>query len=144
MLKLKIFKYNYDKKFLFKIREQLHIRRNFFNSKKNSYVDHLKWINKNYKNNIIFIIFLKNKKIGYLRYQNQKNFYSISVAIQKKHQKKGFSKQALLKSENFLKKKIIKSNVLVQNKNSINFFKSCDYKAKRFNQTFVELEKILK
>ena len=88
MLKLKNFKYNYDKKFLFKIREQLYIRRNFFNSKKNSYIDHLKWINKNYKKNIIFIILLKNKKIGYLRYQNKKNYYLISIAIQKKHQKK--------------------------------------------------------
>tara|TARA_B100001741_G_scaffold275739_1_gene246187 strand:- start:14 stop:448 length:435 start_codon:yes stop_codon:yes gene_type:complete len=144
MLKLKNFKYNYDKKFLFKIREQLYIRRNFFNSKKNSYIDHLKWINKNYKKNIIFIILLKNKKIGYLRYQNKKNYYLISIAIQKKHQKKGFSKQALLKSENFLKNKIIKSKVLIRNKNSLNFFKSCNYKTKRLNQTFVELEKILK
>ena len=132
------------KNFYLKFENSYILEEIFLIQKKNSYIDHLKWINKNYKKNIIFIILLKNKKIGYLRYQNKKNYYLISIAIQKKHQKKGFSKQALLKSENFLKNKIIKSKVLIRNKNSLNFFKSCNYKTKRLNQTFVELEKILK
>ena len=144
MLKLQVFKYNPDKRFLFQIRDQFHIRKKFFNSKKNSFIEHLIWINKNYKNNIIFIINSDNKKIGYIRYKKEKNSYEISIAIEKKIQGKGISKEALKMSEKFLKSKIIKSKVLKNNRRSLNFFKSCDYKVQKSYQTFIELIKILK
>lgn len=127
MLLVKKFNYKHDIKFLYSLRNNIQVRNFFFSKKIVNYLNHLLWIRKAVKDNLIFIIYNNKKKIGFVRYTINRNCYYISIANLPNFRKKGLMKKAVLRSEKFLKKKIIFAEVLAYNKSSIKFFKSCGY-----------------
>ena len=113
-----------DLKFTFELYNKNVLEKKFYTSKKINFQDHLKWFKNKRKEKMFFICFL-NEKIGYVRFDkiNEKNL-SVSIAIKKSHQRKGYGKAMLVKVLN--KKKISEFNiwayVKTQNKASKKFF----------------------
>lgn len=113
-----------DLKFTFELYNKNVLEKKFYTSKKINFQDHLKWFKNKRKEKMFFICFL-NDKIGYVRFDkiNEKNL-SVSIAIKKSHQRKGYGKAMLVKVLN--KKKISEFNiwayVKTQNKASKKFF----------------------
>ena len=144
MLVIKKFDFKHDIKFLYSLKKNIQVRNFFFNNKIINYLNHLLWIRKIAKYNLIYIIYYYKKKIGYIRYSSNHNFYSISVANLPYFRKKGLMKKAVLKTEKFLKKNIIFAEVKTYNRISIKFFKSCGFKIFRTDNERLIFKKLLR
>ena len=144
MLVVKKFDFKHDIKFLYSLRKNIQVRNFFFNNNIINYSNHLLWIRKSEKKNLIYIVYYYKKKIGYIRYSFNQNFCSISVANLPYFRKKGLMKKAVLKTEKFLKKKIIFAEIKTYNKLSIKFFKSCGFKIFRNNNERLIFKKLLR
>ena len=138
---------NSDNKFIFELRKNLYIRKNFSHSNLNNYIDHLTWYNKVFKKNkknFFFIIQINTKKIGYIKYEFIQKKYFISIAVEKNYQNQGVAKLALKESEKFFKNKKIFAYVFIRNKKSLNFFISSGFKIIHTDPSYVYLEKLIK
>ena len=91
--------------------------------------DHNKWFSKNLKNkrHKIYIIIVKEIKVGYVRSEIKKNNCYISIALIKKYEGKGIAKNALLKFEKIIKAKNYVAIVNKLNTKSLSFFLNCNY-----------------
>ena len=118
-----------DENFLFLLRNNNSIRKEFFQSKKVSIQDHKKWFSEKMKGKSKFyFIILKNKKnIGIIRYDKKDFYYDISISILPYYQKQGLASEALNKSEKFLNGKTIIAKIKKNNKKSLNFFTNNGY-----------------
>ena len=125
-----------DINFLFLLRNNKLIRKEFFNSRKITFEEHKKWFYKQIKKNKFSFKILKNKKsIGLVRYDKKEFYYDVSVSILPKFQKQGLASMELAKSESFLNKKLIIAKVKKSNKKSQVFFINNDYKLIISNKT---------
>jgi len=127
---IKLIKFNKNhEKFLLNFRNKKILRKNSLFKKKLSIEEHSVWF-KNFRNsinNLGFVIELKSKKIGYVRYEYKDFYYEISIAIEPKYHKSGFASKAVWLSEKKLKKKLIISKIIKNNKKSELFFKKNNY-----------------
>lgn len=124
-MKIKLVKFNKKyEKFLFDFRNKKILRKNSLSNKKISLEKHSLWLKNFIKNvkNLGFIIKLNSKKIGYIRYDATDFFYEISIGILPNYHKKGYASEALNLSEKKLKKKVIISKIINNNKKSELFF----------------------
>lgn len=145
MLLIKRFCQKRDKKFIYFLRNKIHVRSYFFNNKILSYIDHVRWLRDQIKKCEIFCIYFKNKQIGYIRYDKKEHFYIISVAIERDYRKRGLTRAAIILSEKFLNKKnTVFADVLRHNRASLRFFKSCGYHIFRVNNKIFKLKKLIK
>lgn len=119
-----------DENFLFSIRNNNKIRKEFLNSEKIFFQEHRQWFKKKIKSKSKFLfIILKNKqKIGFIGYDKKEFFYDISIAILPKFQKSGIASLALKQSEKYLKNNIILAKIKKNNKKSQLFFVKNGYK----------------
>ena len=102
------------------------------------------WIRKSEKNNLIYIVYYYKKKIGYIRYSFNQNFYSISVANLPYFRKKGLNEKSSSQNRKIFKEKIIFAEIKTYNKLSIKFFKSCGFKIFRNNNERLIFKKLLR
>lgn len=145
MLLIKRFCQKEDKKFIYFLRNKIHVRSYFFNNKILSYVEHVRWLRYQIKKSEIFCVYFKNKQIGYIRYDRKNNLYMISVAIKRDYRKKGLTRAAVILSEKFLNKKnTVFADVLKYNRASIKFFKSCGFHIFRVDNKVIKLKKLIK
>ena len=129
-MQIKLVKINLNhKKFLFDLRNKKNLRENSIFKKKISKKEHVIWFN-NYLaniNNLGFVIQLKSKKIGYIRYDFKDFYYEISIGLESNYHKNGFASKALKLSEKKLIKKLIISKIIKSNKKSKLFFEKNNY-----------------
>jgi hypothetical protein len=129
-MQIKLIKINKNhEKFILNFRNKKFLRKNSFSKKKISIKEHSVWF-KNFIdniNNLGFVIQLKSKKIGYVRYEYKELYYEISIGIEPRYRKKNFASKALWLSEKKLKKKLIIAKVVKNNKFSEFFFKRNNY-----------------
>ena len=135
-----------DELFLFKLKNDIKVRKNSLKNKKISLSEHKKWFNKRLKERPNILIFSKRKKrkikYGQVRFdKNKKGFYEIDYSIIRNFRGKGLSfkmlKKALslfpkkefiakVKYKNIISKKIFKKlkfNTVKKTKNYIIFYK---------------------
>ena len=105
MLVVKKFDFKHDIKFLYSLRKNIQVRNFFFNNNIINYSNHLLWIRKSEKNNLIYIVYYYKKKIGYIRYSFNQNFYSISVANLPYFRKKRFNEKSSSQNRKIFKEK---------------------------------------
>ena len=125
-----------DKGFLFFCVNQPDAIKSRFNSKHINLSDHENWLKKilNSKNVFFYIITLNKIPIGFFRFDKIKDYFTIDIYIEKNFRNKGISSKAL----NLGMKKIYtntkigkyRAYIKKNNINSINFFKSLNFKKK--------------
>jgi len=129
-MQIKLIKFNINhEKFLLNFRNKNFLRKNSFFKKKISVEQHSIWF-KNFiknNNNLGFVVHLKSKKIGYIRYEYKDLYYEISIGIDPVYHKNGFASKALYLSEKKLKKRLIISKIIKKNIQSELFFKKNNY-----------------
>jgi ribosomal protein S18 acetylase RimI-like enzyme len=120
-----------DLRFTFLLRNNRLIRKQSFNSDVITYEKHKEWFFKklNNKKNLFFIILNKKTKVGVILYDKKEFYYEISISILPKYQLLNIGSDALISSENYLKKAMIISSVKKSNTKSLNFFKKNGYMA---------------
>ena len=128
-LKLKL-ACNKDIKFTFKLYNKNVLENKFFTRKQINFLDHTKWFEKKIREKFFFICSI-NEKIGYVRFDKiKKKNISVSIAVKKQYQRRGYGQNMLLKALN--KRKISQQNVwaIVKNKNltSKKFFLKLGFK----------------
>lgn len=128
-----------DLKFLFKLYNKNVLEKKFFSLKQVSFEEHKVWFTKKIREKMFFVSTDGHEKIGYVRFDkiNKQNL-SVSIAIQKKFQRKGYGKKML---NNVLRKKIIKrynvwAYIVKNNTISKNFFKNLGFKFFKNNKFF--------
>ena len=88
---------------------------------------HLKWfknLNKT-KNKIFIALDIGNKNVvGYVRFKMMKSNADVSIALYKKYQKRGLSKEILSVCENRVKTNYFTAKVRYNNISSVNLFNS--------------------
>ena len=143
-IKLNKFK-KQDINFLFKLRNKREVRKYSLNRKTISKKEHEKWFDQKLKDkeSKIFIIKIKKHKVGYIRL-DKKEYWQISISIIKKFRNKKIGKKALTILEKKFNKINIYAKVHFLNKNSIAFFKSCNYDIINKSQNFYLMKKIKK
>ncbi len=134
-----------DINFLFKLRNKREVRKYSLNRKTISKKEHEKWCDQKLKDkeSKIFIIKIKKHKVGYIRL-DKKEYWQISISIIKKFRNKKIGKKALTILEKKFNKINIYAKVHFLNKNSIAFFKSCNYDIINKSQNFYLMKKIKK
>ena len=134
-----------DLKFFYVVRNNNSIRSKFFNTKKILLDEHHAWfLNKlSNKKNIYFTIFLKNKKIGIIRYDRKDFYYEISISILPHFQLNNIGSLALSQSEKLLKNYMIISKIKLKNKRSKKFFIKNNYNILKDDKEII-LYKIIK
>lgn len=89
-----------DARFLWELRNDKNIRKNFFDSSSISYNKHLNWFKHKLFSLDAYIFIIKNKrneKIGYVRFERKKNnTWKISIAVLPKFQCKGYGSRAII------------------------------------------------
>ena len=108
-----------------------------FSLKQVNFKEHKLWFRNKIKENMIFIGVLGETEIGYVRFDKVDNLsISVSIAIKKKYQRKGYGRNILNKALN--KRKISKFKVLAyivrKNLTSKRFFLSLGFKFIKNNQ----------
>ena len=118
-----------DLRFTFLLRNNRLIRKQSFNSDVITYEKHKEWFFKKLDNkkDLFFIILNKKAKVGVIRYDKKEFYYEISISILPKYQSLNVGSDALIRSENYLKKAMIISKVKKSNSKSLNFFKKNGY-----------------
>ena len=132
-MKLKIKKASIkDLEFVYLLRNETIARKNSINSKKILLKDHKIWFKKKIKdrNSLYFIITSKNlEKIGFVRYDLEYIFGSVSINILNKFRNLGYGSIILKETEKFIKKNIILvAKVKKNNPKSLKIFKKNQYK----------------
>ena len=121
-----------DAIFFYKLRNDISTRKSSNNQSKIKYLDHLQWYKKKIKKkntNFLIIFNKKQKNIGVVRYETEKNLTYVSIYVSKKLRNLGYGSTILKMSEKFLKKKtIIISQIKKNNIKSIKIFKNNNYK----------------
>ena len=135
-LKLRLAK-NDDLHFLFKLYNKNVLEKKFFSLKQVNFKEHKLWFKNKIKENMIFIGVLGEDEIGYVRFDKVDNLsISVSIAIKKKYQRKGYGRNILNKA--LSKRKISKFKVLAyivrKNLTSKRFFLSLGFKFIKNNQ----------
>ena len=126
-----------DLQFLFNLYNKNILEKKFFSLKKVKFREHKIWFKNQIKEKMIFICSIQNSKIGYVRFDkiNKKNL-SVSIAIQKKYQRKGYGKKMLIRV--LQKEKVSKYNVwaYIVSKNiaSKKFFSNLNFKLIKKNK----------
>jgi|TARA_B100001964_G_scaffold16379_1_gene16952 RimJ/RimL family protein N-acetyltransferase len=138
---------NFDKKdiwFLFKLKNDKDNIKNSINSKRITKKQHKIWFFRKLKsrNDKIFIIKKKNKKIGYIRFDKKKSFYEVSIALIKKFRGKKLSTKFLLEAENNIESSKFTAKIRHNNHKSFALFKSANYSYKR-KKRFILMKKNL-
>lgn len=110
-------------------------RKFFLNKKKFTFKDHKKYIKDFLRDpyNLIFLIEFRKKNIGYIKLNKIRNFYDISIIINKNFRGRGFSSEALkfmIDNEIFFSYKL-KAQILSTNENSLKTFESAGFKKKK-------------
>ena len=142
-MKIKLIKFKKkDINFLLKIRNINEVRKYSLNRNIIGKEEHKKWFNQKLKNtkSKIFIIKIGKLRAGYIRL-DKKKYWEVSISILKIFRNKKIGKNAL----SLLEKKINKINIFAKvhilNKNSIAFFKSCNYDIINKNKNFYLMKK---
>mgnify|MGYP006175833885 FL=1 len=105
---------------------------------------HLKWFkNLDKTNNKIFIALdVGNKNVvGYVRFKIMKSNADVSIALFKKYQKRGLSKEILFACENKVKTNYFTAKVRYNNISSVALFSSLNYKTLNKNNFFLIMKK---
>ena len=116
-------------KFLYLLRNKNYVRHNSLIKTKIKFDHHEKWFKKFFnKKNFLYIIQIKNKSLGYIRIEKNKNYFDVSWALQKKYQGKGIAKKIL---KNVTKKKL-KFRAIIEKTNlvSLNIAEYSNFKIK--------------
>ena len=116
-------------KFLFKLRNDIDIRKNSYNIDIIKYSTHRDWLKKIIKKKNIGYIF-KSKtgsNIGYVRFDSKNSKDYVSIALSNNFRNKGLSKVILQAAENKFRSKNLYSLINKNNKKSIFLFRSLDY-----------------
>ncbi len=126
-----------DLQFLFNLYNKNILEKKFFSLKQVKFKEHKVWFESQIKEKMIFICLFNNNKIGYVRFDKIDNQnLSVSIAIQKKYQRKGYGKKMLTKV--LQKEKISKYNVwaYIVSKNiaSKKFFTNLNFKLIKKNK----------
>ena len=137
-----------DKFFILSVRNQNISRKFSSNKKKITSKEHNKWFQNNFlnKNFFIFIVFIKHKRIGYVRIEKFNSKYFVSISILKKWQNLGLSKMALRHCEIKVQKKTnnLYAKVNKYNKKSLSLFNGLNYKILTIkNNIFIMKKKIV-
>ena len=128
---------NKDLEFLFKLYNKNVLEKKFFSLKQVSFEKHKLWFKNKVKEKMFFISLMGNTRIGYVRFDKiNYNNLSVSIAIEKKFQRKGFGKKMLI---NILNKKEIKkyniwAYIVSKNIASKKFFLSLDFEFAKNNK----------
>lgn len=128
---------NEDIHFLFNLYNQNVLEKKFFSLKKVSLKEHKTWFDNKIKDKMFYICLKDNRKLGYVRFDkiDAKNL-SVSIAIKKEFQRKGYGKKMLSKILN--KKELKKYNIwaytLNKNITSKKFFLNLGFKFFKENQ----------
>ena len=128
-LKLKL-ACNKDIKFTFELYNENVLENKFFTRKQINFFDHSKWFENKIREKFFFIC-STDKKIGYIRFDKiKKKNLSVSIAVKKQYQRRGYGQNMLIKA--LKKNKISQQNVwaIVKNKNltSKKFFLKLGFK----------------
>jgi RimJ/RimL family protein N-acetyltransferase len=130
-------------KFLFKLRNDIDIRKNSYNTDIIKFSTHTDWLKKLIKKKNIGYVF-KSKtgsNIGYVRLNNKNSKDYVSIALSNKFRNKGLSKEILLAAENKFKSENLYSLVNKNNKKSISLFHSLDYIKINIQKDFILMKK---
>ena len=128
-----------DLKFTFNLRNNIHIRNNFFNKKKITFKEHQNWFSEKTKNkkHLYFTLYNDKKKLGLIRYDQNNFYYFISISVLPKYQSKNIGSKAIIASEKFIKKGMIIAKVKKNNKKSCNFFVKNGYTILKEKKEFI-------
>tara|TARA_B100000989_G_scaffold186630_1_gene140404 strand:- start:41 stop:469 length:429 start_codon:yes stop_codon:yes gene_type:complete len=141
-MKISIIKeYNEEiSKFLFNLRNKNFVRRSSLSKTKIKLHQHKTWIKKFFKRkNILYVVRIKDKPVGYIRMEKNRNYFDVSWALEKKYQGKGIAKKFLktVTKKRLKLRAIIESNNLV----SLNIAKYSDFKIKISKEKLLYLYK---
>lgn len=131
-----------DTRFLWELRNDKNIRRNFFDSSPIPYSKHLNWFNDKLTSVNTYIFIIKNeqgKRIGYVRFEREKdNDWKVSVAIAPEFQGKGYGSLAITMGCRRLFKivdvKKIVAYILKDNLASFNVFRKAGFLLKSYKK----------
>jgi ribosomal protein S18 acetylase RimI-like enzyme len=105
--------------------------------------NHDEWFIQNYKSKLFYTCFYNTKKIGYIRGEDKNSIITISIAISKKYQGKGYASKLYEMFENKIRSNsIILAKVNISNKPSIKFFLKKNYEILNKNKKNLLLYKI--
>lgn len=131
-----------DIKFIFSL-QNLNNRKFFLNKKIFSFSSHILWLNS--KKRTIYIIYLRNIRVGFINIKFLKNNYlDLSIIIKENFRKKKLANIAISKIEKKYNNHIIRAVVHKKNLSSMNLFDGLQYKQKKILKNFVYLEKLIK
>ena len=105
---------------------------------------HLKWFKNLDKtiNKIFIALDIGNKNVvGYVRFKIMKSNANVSIALFKKYQKRGLSKEILSACENKVKTNYFTAKVRYNNISSVALFSSLNYKTLNKNNGFLIMKK---
>lgn len=146
---LKIFEFNNvtirtveskDVEFLFRLSNEVIVRKNSFNSNSILYDEHKKWFADQLilNSNLFFIIQLNGKEIGDVRYEFKNNHYEIGISISEEYRGKGYAKEGLnLAIKRYFEENLLPIYAFIKKTNepSINLFKKLGFQ-------FLKVEKV--
>ena len=127
-------------KFLYLLRNKNYVRHNSLIKTKIKFDHHTTWFKKFFnKKNFLYIVQIKNKSVGYIRIEKNKNYFDVSWALQKKYQGKGIAKKFL---KNVTKKKL-KFRAIIEKTNlvSLNIAEYSNFKIKLSRKKLLYLYK---
>tara|TARA_B100000035_G_C21004892_1_gene556782 strand:+ start:990 stop:1622 length:633 start_codon:yes stop_codon:yes gene_type:complete len=136
-----------DSQFFLKLRNKKNSRKFSLNKNIISKIQHDKWLSANLKNHNSFIYLITSGKfkIGYVRIEQKKQKFYISINLVQKWQNNGLSKIALRLAEiNFYKIFDDRSLFAIIKKNnykSISLFKKLNYKKIESEKNFITMKK---
>lgn len=82
--------------FIYKLRNNLHVRNACLNKKKINFKTHIIWLENFKKNKNKFYLIKENKKnIGYIRLEKNNFFFNVSWALNKNYNGKGYMTKSL-------------------------------------------------
>jgi len=118
-----------DAKFIWRLRNNKNIRKNFFNSSSISYDEHLTWFKDKLSSFDTYIFIIKNihkRRIGYVRFDRKRNnVWKASIAIIPKFQSLGYGASSLKKGcKKLIKTVAVKKIVAYIIKGNIPSFKA--------------------
>lgn len=131
-----------DELFLFKLKNDIKVRKNSLKNKKISLSEHKKWFNKRLKEQPNILIFSKRKKrkikYGQVRFdKNKKGFYEIDYSIIRNFRGKGLSLKMLKKALSLFPKKEFIAKVKYKNIISKKIFKKLKFNTVKKTKNYI-------
>ena len=131
-----------DIKFVFSL-QNLKNRKFFLNKKIFSLSSHILWFNS--KKRIIYIIYLRRIRVGFVNIKFLRdNYFDLSIIIKENYRKKNLASIVISKIEKKYNNHIIRAVVHKKNIASMNLFRGLNYNKKKIVKNFFYFEKLIK